>query len=115
MRSRADAEMTLEGPCGLRGSCDAPAACPAADVETIAWHPEQPTVFLVSSEDGMVCAFDARLGAGSKPMYRLQAHDKATTALRRDFQHRACASGTHAVIGASIDPSRLHPHPLLSK
>jgi len=52
-----------------------------ADVETIAWHPEQPTVFLVSSEDGMVCAFDARLGAGSKPMYRLQAHDKATTAL----------------------------------
>jgi len=35
-----------------------------ADVEALAWNPSQPTCFLVSSEDGLVVAFDARKGAG---------------------------------------------------
>jgi periodic tryptophan protein 1 len=36
----------------------------SADVEALAWAPHAPTVFLVSSEDGVVAAYDARGGAG---------------------------------------------------
>lgn len=36
----------------------------SADVEALTWNPSQPTSFLVSSEDGLVVAFDARKGAG---------------------------------------------------
>jgi hypothetical protein len=36
----------------------------SADVEALAWNPGSPTCFLVSSEDGIVAAFDARGGAG---------------------------------------------------
>ncbi len=36
----------------------------SADVEALTWNPSQPTCFLVSSEDGLVVAFDARKGAG---------------------------------------------------
>lgn len=37
----------------------------SADVEALTWNPSQPTCFLVSSEDGLVVAFDARKGAGA--------------------------------------------------
>ncbi|KIY96146.1 hypothetical protein MNEG_11815 [Monoraphidium neglectum] len=53
----------------------------SADVEALAWAPHAPTVFLVSSEDGVVAAYDARGGAGSKPLFRLAAHDKPACAL----------------------------------
>lgn len=53
----------------------------SADVEALAWSPHAPTTFLVSSEDGLVSAYDARAGAGSEPLFRLAAHDKATCAL----------------------------------
>ena len=38
-----------------------------ADVEALAWLPDQPTQFLVSTEDGLVAAFDARKGGGKLP------------------------------------------------
>lgn len=53
----------------------------SADVEAIAWDPSNPTHFLVSSEDGLVAAFDARSGGGSAPLYRLSAHDKPACCL----------------------------------
>ncbi|PRW56745.1 putative WD repeat-containing [Chlorella sorokiniana] len=53
----------------------------SADVEALAWDPHHPTQFVVSSEDGVVAAYDARQGAGSSALYRLSAHDKATCAL----------------------------------
>ena len=37
-----------------------------ADVEALAWLPDQPTQFLVSTEDGLVTAFDARKGGGAR-------------------------------------------------
>jgi hypothetical protein len=37
----------------------------SADVEALSWNPGSPTCFLVSSEDGIVAAFDARGGAGA--------------------------------------------------
>lgn len=40
----------------------------SADVEALTWNPSQPTCFLVSSEDGLVVAFDARKGAGGSRM-----------------------------------------------
>ncbi len=53
----------------------------SADVEALTWSPHAPTIFLVSSEDGLVSAYDARGGAGSEPLFRLAAHDAATCAL----------------------------------
>lgn len=38
----------------------------SADVEALAWCPHLPTTFLVSSEDGVVTAYDARGGTGMK-------------------------------------------------
>lgn len=32
----------------------------SADVEALAWDPHHPTQFVVSSEDGVVAAYDAR-------------------------------------------------------
>lgn len=32
----------------------------SADVEALAWDPHHPTQFMVSSEDGVVAAYDAR-------------------------------------------------------
>lgn len=52
-----------------------------ADVEALTWHSHEATTFLVSTEDGMVVAYDARKGANSNPLFRLHAHDKATCAL----------------------------------
>ena len=52
-----------------------------ADVEALAWAPHAPTTFLVSTEDGLVCAYDARSGPGSAPLFRLSAHDAATSAM----------------------------------
>lgn len=37
----------------------------SADVEALAWNPSSPTQFLVSAEDGLVVALDARAGAGA--------------------------------------------------
>ena len=53
----------------------------SADVEALAWSPHAPTTFLVSCEDGLVAAFDARAGAGSPPLFRLSAHDAPACAL----------------------------------
>ena len=52
-----------------------------ADVEALAWAPHVPTTFLVSTEDGLVCAYDARSGPGTAPLFRLSAHDAATSAM----------------------------------
>ena len=52
-----------------------------ADVESAIWHASAPTQFLVSNEDGMVMCFDSRMGSKSDALFKLQAHDKATTAL----------------------------------
>jgi len=52
-----------------------------ADVESTLWHASSPTQFLVSNEDGMVICFDTRMGSKSEAVFKLQAHDKATTAL----------------------------------
>lgn len=52
-----------------------------ADVEALTWAPHAPTTFLASTEDGLVCAYDARSGAGSAPLFRLSAHDAATCAM----------------------------------
>lgn len=53
----------------------------ASDVESLAWDPHNPTRFAVSTEDGEVLYFDSKGGSTSKPIFRLKAHDKATTAL----------------------------------
>ena len=53
----------------------------SADVEALTWAPHAPTTFLASTEDGLVCAYDARSGAGSAPLFRLSAHDAATCAM----------------------------------
>lgn len=71
--------------CCLQGDTRSPSSHLAwsvsADVEALAWDPFNPTHFLASSEDGIVAAFDARSGQGSKPLYRLSAHDKPTCCL----------------------------------
>lgn len=53
----------------IQADARSPDAAPAtwhvtADVEALCWMPHHPTAFLVSSEDGLVTAFDARGGAG---------------------------------------------------
>ena len=60
---------------------DGPAWRLSADCEALAWSPAAPAQFLVSSEDGLVAAFDARAGAGAAPLWRLAAHDKPACAL----------------------------------
>lgn len=53
----------------------------SADVEALAWAPHSPTTFLVSTEDGLVGAYDARSGPGLAALFRLSAHDAATCAM----------------------------------
>ena len=69
----------------MQGDSRAPASHLAwevsADVEALAWDPSNPSRFLVSSEDGIVAAFDARSGGGASPLYRLSAHDKPACCL----------------------------------
>lgn len=68
----------------------------AADVEALVWDPHSEHRFLVSTEDGLVSAFDARQAGGqaggakkgkgkvsgnggvSKGLFTLSAHEKAT-------------------------------------
>jgi periodic tryptophan protein 1 len=52
----------------------------AGDVEAARWNPLQPHCFAVSDESGAVLCLDAR-NAAAGPLFRLQAHAKATTAL----------------------------------
>jgi periodic tryptophan protein 1 len=54
----------------------------SADVEALAWNPDSPTCFLVSSEDGIVAAFDARGGAGGRQCWQ-QAQAGRCSMLRR--------------------------------
>ncbi|KAJ3410887.1 hypothetical protein HDV05_003105 [Chytridiales sp. JEL 0842] len=59
-----------------------------ADVEALKWDPFQPERFYVSTEDGLVKAFDARNASGntttsstSTPVFTLHAHDAPVSAL----------------------------------
>ena len=52
-----------------------------ADVECAVWNLGEPTQLLVSNEDGLVLCLDTRKGGGSKPVFSLSAHEKATTSL----------------------------------
>ena len=52
-----------------------------ADVECAVWNLGEPTQLLVSNEDGLVLCLDTRMGGGSKPVFSLSAHEKATTSL----------------------------------
>eukprot|EP00877_Chromochloris_zofingiensis_P000053 jgi/Chrzof1/10048/Cz04g25090.t1 len=86
----------------IQADARSPDAAPAtwhvtADVEALCWMPHHPTAFLVSSEDGLVTAFDARGGAGSKPLFWLSAHDKPTCALS------FCAAAPGLLATASTD------------
>ena len=69
----------------------------SADVEAVAWGPGMQ--FLVSTEDGMVALFDARVGGkkGRVPVWRLQAHDKAACAVG------VCPAAPHVMVTASVD------------
>ena len=53
----------------------------SADVECAVWNLGEPTQVLVSNEDGLVLCLDTRMGGGSKPVFSLSAHEKATTSL----------------------------------
>lgn len=56
-----------------------------SDVEGILWDPHDPNYFYVSTESGMVHSHDARnipsTPATTKPVWTLQAHDKACSAM----------------------------------
>ncbi|KAI8925486.1 WD40-repeat-containing domain protein [Entophlyctis helioformis] len=52
-----------------------------ADVECIKWDPIHSERFLVSTEDGIVKAFDVRKGAAKDTLFTLHAHDAAVSAL----------------------------------
>jgi periodic tryptophan protein 1 len=56
-----------------------------ADVETLRWDPFQAERFYVSTEDGLVKAFDARMAAAAsqstQPLFTIHAHDAPVSAL----------------------------------
>lgn len=56
-----------------------------SDVEGIRWDPHDPNYFYISTESGMVHLHDARNApsnpAATKPVWTLQAHDKACSAI----------------------------------
>ena len=52
-----------------------------ADVECAVWNLNEPTSMLVSNESGAVLCLDTRKGAGSAPVFTLEAHERATTSL----------------------------------
>lgn len=51
-----------------------------SDVESVKWSPLRPECFAVSEENGLVHLIDARM-PDAAPLFRLQAHSKATTAI----------------------------------
>ncbi|KAI9360319.1 WD40-repeat-containing domain protein [Pilaira anomala] len=56
----------------------------AADVESIRWDPHHPSNFYVALENGFIQYYDVRVaenGKGGKPLFTLQAHDDAVSAL----------------------------------
>ncbi|RCV15725.1 hypothetical protein SETIT_3G080600v2 [Setaria italica] len=57
-----------------------------ADVETVAWDPDNEHSFVVSLENGMVQAFDKRISSSNGPnsslaLFTLHAHEKAVTSI----------------------------------
>lgn len=68
-----------------RASASAVRARITADVEAIRWNPWREHNFIVSMEDGIVQAFDARMlttdGQGVQTVFTLSAHDGACTSL----------------------------------
>ncbi len=57
----------------------------SADAEALTWVPATPTAFLVSTEDGIVAAFDARKGSGEEFSPRsLKAGRKAVLQLAEE-------------------------------
>ena len=55
-----------------------------SDVESLVWDPHNPTNFYAATEDGIIQYFDVRQAngsAGGKPLFILQAHDSAVSAL----------------------------------
>jgi periodic tryptophan protein 1 len=52
-----------------------------ADVECAVWNLNEPTSMLVSDESGAVLCLDTRKGAGSAPVFALEAHERATPSL----------------------------------
>ncbi|KAI7847854.1 WD40-repeat-containing domain protein [Circinella umbellata] len=55
-----------------------------SDVESLVWDPHNPTNFYAATEDGIIQYFDVRQAngsAGGKPLFTLQAHDSAVSAL----------------------------------
>ena len=54
-----------------------------ADVECAVWNLNEPTSMLVSNESGAVLCLDTRKGAGSAPVFTLEAHERATTSRSR--------------------------------
>lgn len=65
-----------------------------SDVEALAWDPWAPHSFLVSLENGMVVAFDARTLSGTsdsgKAMWTLDAHNGAASALDISSTVKGC-------------------------
>lgn len=53
------------------------------DIEAIRWdmHSSDGSCFFAATDGGQVCYYDARAGSGSKPVWTLQAHDEAVSAL----------------------------------
>ncbi|KAI9494356.1 WD40-repeat-containing domain protein [Zychaea mexicana] len=55
-----------------------------SDVESLVWDPHNATNFYAATEDGIIQYFDVRQAngaAGGKPLFTLQAHDGAVSAL----------------------------------
>lgn len=78
----------------------------SADVEALAWDPHNPIRFLVSSEDGIVAAFDARGGGGAAPLFRLSAHDAPACCL--SFNPKAKGLLATASTDKQVPRSRNH-------
>ncbi|KAF9168074.1 hypothetical protein DFQ26_001531 [Actinomortierella ambigua] len=60
-----------------------------ADVECLRWDPHDTNGFYVATEDGMVQYLDGRQ-PGQAPIYRLQAHDKAVSAMDVNANVQGC-------------------------
>lgn len=75
-----------------------------SDVEALAWDPWAPHSFMVSLENGIVVAFDARTlsntGDGGKAMWTLDAHNGAASALDISSTIKGCivTGGTDKVV-----------------
>ena len=82
-----------------------------ADVEALAWAPHSPTTFLASTEDGLVCAYDARSGPGSAALFRLSAHDAAPCAMSFNpgLPSLMATASTDMKVGRHLTPTFLSP------